>query len=597
MPTHSSSNKVFVHRGNYVRAKFKCSNSGNGERSQRYDDDRSCYFWLRDNFHCCNHIFDATAIGIWLAVNRNSLGFTMRQPNKTLLALIVILLLAACRPLPNHSSAQLPQEIHDAEIFGMPYIEPTIERVRTVNCDGQNNKINFGRSLSQGQTTFFEVEIGAGGLVKGALIPHVLQAELEAKIQAAIGRALTTNYQQHVSLEIETAPGTAYEHIVTWHETKVRGAIGVVYPTGIARVGFEKTIGVELYGRESEPLNCELLSGSSLLIAPQDETEHSPIFTPESVAAENTVPASIISCQEFGGSPIQIGDIAPERVNQWRNIGHTTRNHTAIIIYCEIHQVSGYVSFSEGDTIPPNVIITADLGFNWRTQYSDSIERLVHEGGGWGVFLSLKSFTVQPASDLNYPVGGQYWYVTGSNVSATQSTNTLSQSQLDALFGSGNWFCFPDRENGVGVKRLAANFTVRSPLRYIDNWMGRFQLGATVPQETGATAELDSQLPKAQCPSFQQEALTVWLSKRSSDLQPFSRTRFDAILGAGNWQCLPDYTFGIKINHLSSPMTVEYPFAVIDVEDGTRYGVGEIAPGNGRATIWLGGSIPQEQCP
>jgi hypothetical protein len=180
----------------------------------------------------------------------------MRQIKSILLALF--LFLTACTPTPHvgDSVALAPQEVRDARIVGEPYEEPAIERVRAFNCDGQSNKTTVGRSLSQGQTTFFEVEVSAGGLIKGALIPQALQAELEARIQTALGRVLSTNYQQHVSFDIDTVPGTAFEHTVTWRETKVRGAIDVVYPTGVARVGFEKIIGVELYGRDSQLLSC-----------------------------------------------------------------------------------------------------------------------------------------------------------------------------------------------------------------------------------------------------------------------------------------------------------------------------------------------------
>src|SRR5690606_11975386 len=55
--------------------------------------------------------------------------------------------------------------------------------------------------------------------------------------------------------------------------------------------------------------------------------------------------------------------------------------------------------------------------------------------------------------------------------------DVVKSTAMDDLFGVGNWFCFPDRETGVGVKRLSSNFNVQPPLRYIDNWLGRFALG------------------------------------------------------------------------------------------------------------------------
>jgi hypothetical protein len=178
-----------------------------------------------------------------------------------LMALILLLSTSACTPSPLEPGvtplgSQIPAEVRDAQLIGEPFVEPRYERVQTDNCDGHNRLIRVERSLSQGQTTFFEVEVGVAGLVKGAIIPKALEAKLEARIQTALGRILSNTYQQGVYIELETQPGTANLHTVTWYETKVRGLIEVVYPSGIGRVGFEKIIGVELGPRTSEPLFC-----------------------------------------------------------------------------------------------------------------------------------------------------------------------------------------------------------------------------------------------------------------------------------------------------------------------------------------------------
>ncbi|MCI0561681.1 MAG: hypothetical protein MN733_24595 [Nitrososphaera sp.] len=181
---------------------------------------------------------------------------------KPLIVFLLLCSVAACTvqsPEPGVSSPgdETPSEIRDAQLVGEPYVEPRYEQVSAVNCDGQSRHTRLERSLSQGQTTFFEVQVGIGGLVKGAIVPKALEAELETKIQAALGRVLSNTYQQSVQVEIETQPGTAYLHTVTWNETKIRGIIEVVYPSGIGRVGFEKLIGLELGDRTSEALSCD----------------------------------------------------------------------------------------------------------------------------------------------------------------------------------------------------------------------------------------------------------------------------------------------------------------------------------------------------
>jgi hypothetical protein len=118
------------------------------------------------------------------------------------------------------------------------------------------------------------------------------------------------------------------------------------------------------------------------------------------------------SCNEFGGQPVSATALTDEQIQRWRSIGQTnSNNEVGKVIYCEVHQIPGFKGFVEGDTIPTNAIITADLGYNWNTQYVGALERLVYYDGGWGVFLSIKSFTVQHANDLPNRIGGQYWII------------------------------------------------------------------------------------------------------------------------------------------------------------------------------------------
>lgn len=173
----------------------------------------------------------------------------------------------------------------------------------------------------------------------------------------------------------------------------------------------------------------------------------------------------------------------------------------------------------------------------------------------------------------------------------------ITADQLDGLLGSGNWFCFPDRTNGVGVKSLPVNFTVAAPLRYVDTFRGRYAVGETEPGATGATAELTSALPSGQCPDWQQTALASWVASRSTGNQITSGGQLDAILGVGNWACLPDYPFGARVYFFNSDLRIEYPFTTVDSNDGTKHGVGETINPNGEMTVWFAGSVPREDCP
>jgi hypothetical protein len=205
----------------------------------------------------------------------------MCAQTRFLIVLIALSAIVACAPSNSQpgvgsSVNETPTLIRDAQLVGEPFLEPRFERVRADNCDGQSRFTRVERALAQGQTTFFQVEVTVGGLIKGAVIPKALEAELETKIQAALGRILSDTYQQSVMIELETQPGTAYQHTVTWHETKVKGIIEIVYPSGVGQIGFEKIIGLELGPRSSEPLSCP----------------ESPIFATNTPGSITTVPSS-----------------------------------------------------------------------------------------------------------------------------------------------------------------------------------------------------------------------------------------------------------------------------------------------------------------
>jgi hypothetical protein len=111
-------------------------------------------------------------------------------------------------------------------------------------------------------------------------------------------------------------------------------------------------------------------------------------------------------CNEFGGKPKKIDVVTNQLLEEWRRIGDTgDRNSVGRIIYCEIHQIPNFEGFVSGDSIPSGAIITADIGSNWSKRYAGSLEGIAYYGGGgWGVFRTIKSLTMQNA-------GGQYWLI------------------------------------------------------------------------------------------------------------------------------------------------------------------------------------------
>lgn len=217
-----------------------------------------------------------------------------------------------------------------------------------------------------------------------------------------------------------------------------------------------------------------------------------------------------------------------------------------------------------------------------------------------GVFLLVntlidKGFViVGPGVQVGNPAGeppSSQPIQTGRN----NSQNFLTQADISSLFEEGNWFCFPDRDNAIGVKRLPPGIIVNSPLSKVDTDVREYQIGET-PRGLSATAWLERSLPQSECPSIQQDALYKWASVQLTDTEPFNQARLDRLFGAGNWECLSDFAFGVKVFDLSPSFSVQYPFTAIDNSYG-KYGVGETVSQRGAATVWLGGTIPRDECP
>lgn len=168
-------------------------------------------------------------------------------------------------------------------------------------------------------------------------------------------------------------------------------------------------------------------------------------------------------------------------------------------------------------------------------------------------------------------------------------------AQLDAIFGQDRWFCFPDRGDAVGIKKLASEVTIQSPLVKVDTYLGTYTSGKT-PYGIGATVWLNTWVPQEECPASQAAGIAAWKSASLADSLSFGKSRMDTLFGTGNWQCVPNFDYAVKVGNLPTGTSIQYPFTAVDTSSG-RYGVGETIPQSGAATVWLAGSIPQSDCP
>jgi hypothetical protein len=115
-----------------------------------------------------------------------------------LTTLLLLLSVAACRVAPSAPVVDT-SGLHIREpSLGASYVAFEDSVVRTNNCDGASPTTRVDRSLTQGQDSVFKVEVEAGGLVRGAAVPAVLEGELQAKIRTTLGANFSNQSQSGV---------------------------------------------------------------------------------------------------------------------------------------------------------------------------------------------------------------------------------------------------------------------------------------------------------------------------------------------------------------------------------------------------------------
>lgn len=170
--------------------------------------------------------------------------------------------------------------------------------------------------------------------------------------------------------------------------------------------------------------------------------------------------------------------------------------------------------------------------------------------------------------------------------------------QLDALLGSGNWFCFPRSGNDIGIN-MKKTLTVKPPLSKVEHWGKLYTKGEAVPGLGAATATSSLPISSSDCPETQQAFLSEWNSMANASVQ-LNALYFDDMLGREKWACgtTSGRVTSIVITSTISQLTVAYPFNSLDAQDG-KYGVGETLKDINAGTLWLAlyVSVPLDICP
>lgn len=271
------------------------------------------------------------------------------------------------------------------------------------------------------------------------------ELEIGANYQVVEG-AISAKYEQtnssSKSQTLIAPPGTNMEFVLIWIQNVKTGLINVEGKSGQATYRISTPISVEL--ALSEDLGCQGIVQAPVVPA-----------IPESTRSPQTVPTSESSVSSYSLEDLDalVGDGGWSCISGWPNGISLNSVPAGFVVRSPFVSVDkGSVRYEAGETVPAGGYAT-----------------------GW------------LQSDLP---------------SGTCSTIQLqiSQEDINEILGVGNWSCLANYPNGVSVQNVPSNFSVRSPLVFIDKLDVRYSSGESVPGGGLATGWLQGNLSLSQCP-------------------------------------------------------------------------------------------------
>lgn len=154
----------------------------------------------------------------------------------------------------------------------------------------------------------------------------------------------------------------------------------------------------------------------------------------------------------------------------------------------------------------------------------------------------------------------------------TATPNIVTATELDAIFGDGNWGCFPESTISV-FANVAVTITVAFPVSHVDMMGTRYGEAEDVPPEGAATVWLRGEFEPRECP-FQLRLPTFGDVCTVEDLSEYGPVE---VIDSENGQAT-----------VEAEATFVVPSGwTVDAQD-VKYVQGEIVP-SGPATWWAPG--------
>lgn len=162
-------------------------------------------------------------------------------------------------------------------------------------------------------------------------------------------------------------------------------------------------------------------------------------------------------------------------------------------------------------------------------------------------------------------------------------------TQLDAMFGSAGYLCYPDTSSGTHVKVQAwpRNTPVVSPLLRVEQPYETYEVGTQPQSGVVSDAWLDSPLStdaRANCPSIPSDGAGDVRNLR------ITRDEVQSGIGDGEYSCFSDRRDGVHIIVLAKGVELAPPFTHMDHSKGVLPR-GELATEPLEGTGWLQGQI------
>lgn len=359
--------------------------------------------------------------------------------------------LMACSSNPLISPSSSAPVVDPVVLVGQPETRDLGPSAETIwNCGSGGGPVVKSPSMSVATNWAVEWEVGGvvgtGVRIGDGVIPGGV--DLSASLEGHNVVKLGEDVEKRIEWSLPAEPNTVVVYTLMWREIWQSGYVNVrLSDQQVVRVTVRYRTGIqsEIVGKRVQPCNSESPSSPQVLTTSQAQQR-----------------------------PLAVTSSSPGRTLRT----FTEEDLNALLGKDNWRCIDGAPNGVSINSLPANFVVRFPLV---RIDFKD---KFYYEG------------------DL-VPVAGHYatgWLASAlPNNTCSMVKPNATRSEIDRMFGIGNWHCLPDYPTGIRVVDMPSRFVVQRPVMFVDKGTTRYYHGEPVPEGGPATVWFPANI-SSECP-------------------------------------------------------------------------------------------------